>query len=178
VAGMIRISISFTIVIVIAFFSFAASCTKKEPEKIDTRITQEDIENIIRHKKNIDSITGKFDAELKKTKRENQMPVLEKGKAEINKYLESHGLDPVTFMRRSKKILKGYLAFQEASEEAIEKKMTLLEEENLTETEYQSKKEFHKKTAESLFKELTSELSDYEIELIRSNIKNLSAVMN
>jgi hypothetical protein len=153
------------------------TCSKKEPEKIDTSVSQEDIDLLIRHKKNIDRITGKYDAELKKMKPQERQAVVQKGKEEIDNYLKSNDLSPVVFMRKSKKILKGYLAFQETGEEALEKKIEMLRLEGLKEEEIKEKTVLYKKANENLFKEFTSELSDYEIQLVKSNLKNISAVV-
>lgn len=169
--------IFFILIVTMIFGTISFSCSKKDSGKIDVSFSQEDIDLIIKHKKNIDKITGKYDLELQKTKKENQQIVLSEGKDKINKYLESSGLNPVVFMRRSKRILKGYLAFHETSEESLEKKMKLLENENLTENEYKTRKEFYRQANESLFKELTSDLSDYEIQLIKSNLKNLLEIV-
>ena len=152
-------------------------CSKKEPEKIDTSISQEDIDLLIKHKKNIDRITGKYDAEMQKVKQHEKPAIIQKGKDEIDSYLKANNLNPVAFMRKSKKILKGYLAFQETSDAAIEKKIELLKNENLKDEEIKKKTELYKKTGEDLFREFTSELSDYEIQLIKSNLKNLSAIV-
>ncbi|HNW15061.1 MAG TPA: hypothetical protein PKM15_00010 [bacterium] len=80
-------------------------------------------------------------------------------------------------MRKSKKILKGYLAFLETSEESLQKKTEMLNKEGLKEEEIKQKAALYKKAGENAFKELTSELSDYEIQLIKSNLKNLSAIV-
>jgi len=152
-------------------------CSKKEPEKIDTSISQEDIDLLIKHKKNIDRITGKYDAEMQKVKQHEKPAIIQKGKDEIDNYLKSNNLSPVVFMRKSKKILKGYLAFLETSEESLQKKTEMLNKEGLKEEEIKQKAALYKKAGENAFKELTSELSDYEIQLIKSNLKNLSAIV-
>lgn len=157
--------------------NLALSCSKKEQKEIDTDLSQEDINLLIKHKKSIDRITGKYDAELQKTQQSERAAVVEKGKNEIDAYLKSHELSPVAFMRKSKKILKGYLAFQEISDESLKNKMSLLEKENLTEKEIRDKETLYKNAAERAFKELTSELSDYEIQLVKSNLKSLSAIV-
>jgi len=153
------------------------SCSKKEPEKIDTSVSQEDVDLLIKHKKNIDRITGKYDAELQKVKKQDQQAVIQKGKDAIDNYLKSNNLSPVVFMRKSKKILKGYLAFQETGEESLKKKIEILRLEGLKEEEIKEKAVLYKKANENLFKEFTSELSDYEIQLVKSNLKNISAVV-
>jgi hypothetical protein len=114
---------------------------------------------------------------MQKVKQHQKPALIQKGKDEIDSYLKANNLNPVAFMRKSKKILKGYLAFQETSDAAIEKKIELLKNENLKDEEIKKKTELYKKTGEDLFREFTSELSDYEIQLIKSNLKNLSAIV-
>jgi len=152
-------------------------CKKKNPEPESLVLSQKDIDLLITHKQTIDKITGKYDVRIAKMKKGQAKEEMEKGKKEINDYLISKGLSPVPFMRKSKKILKGYLAFKESGEDALERKMKQHEHENFTEKEYQAKKEYYKKSQEALFNDLTSELSDYEIQLIRSNLVNISKVV-
>lgn len=169
--------ILFILILTLVSGSLILSCSKKKPDEINTSVSQEDIDLLIRHKRNIDRITGKYDSEMQKVKQHQKPALIQKGKDEIDSYLKANNLNPVAFMRKSKKILKGYLAFQETSDAAIEKKIELLKNENLKEEEIKKKTELYKKTGEDLFREFTSELSDYEIQLIKSNLKNLSAIV-
>ncbi|HQI03683.1 MAG TPA: hypothetical protein PL195_00320 [bacterium] len=169
--------ILFILILTLVSGSLILSCSKKKPDEINTSVSQEDIDLLIRHKRNIDRITGKYDSEMQKVKQHQKPALIQKGKDEIDSYLKANNLNPVAFMRKSKKILKGYLAFQETSDAAIEKKIELLKNENLKDEEIKKKTELYKKTGEDLFREFTSELSDYEIQLIKSNLKNLSAIV-
>ncbi|HPA56492.1 MAG TPA: hypothetical protein PLT70_03585 [bacterium] len=169
--------ILFILILTLISGCFIVSCSEKKPDVIDTSVSQEDIDLLIKHKKNIDRITGKYDSEMQKMKQHEKPALIQKGKDEIDSYLKANNLNPVAFMRKSKKILKGYLAFQETSDAAIEKKIELLKNENLKEEEIKKKTELYKKAGEDLFREYTSELSDYEIQLIKSNLKNLSAIV-
>jgi hypothetical protein len=164
-----------TLILIMA--CLAVSCSKKDTGVIDTSISQEDVDLLIKHKRNIDRITGKYDAEIQKAKQHEKPAIIQKGKDEIDNYLKSNNLSPVVFMRKSKKILKGYLAFQEISEESLQKKMDMLNKEELDEEEIKQKAALYKKAGENAFKELTSELSDYEIQLVKANLKNLSAIV-
>jgi hypothetical protein len=169
--------ILFLLILIIISGCLTVSCSKKDPGVVDTSISQEDIDLLIKHKKNIDRITGKYDAQMQKAKQHEKPAIIQKGKDEIDNYLKSNNLSPVVFMRKSKKILKGYLAFQEISEQALKKKTEIFNKEGLGEEEIKQKTALYKEAGENAFKELTSELSDYEIQLIKSNLKNLSAVI-
>jgi hypothetical protein len=137
-----------------------------------------DIDLLVQHKKKIDSITKKYDSLLTKTQMKKRPEVIEKGKSEINSYLKSKDLKPTLFMRKSKKIIKGYIAFYNISDKAVEKRKELLEEQNLSKKELETNIEAFKKEQESTFTEMTSGLSDYEIELVRNNLKKISTVIN
>lgn len=167
----------FLLILIIISGCLTVSCSKKDSGVIDTSISQEDIDLLIKHKKSIDRITGKYDAQIQKVKQHEKPAVIQKGKDEIDNYLKSNNLSPVVFMRKSKKILKGYLAFSEISEESLQKKMEILNKEGLKEEEIKQKAVLYKKAGENAFKELTSELSDYEIQLVKANLKNLSTVI-
>ena len=164
-----------TLILILLYL--AVSCLKKDTEVVDTSISQEDVDLLIKHKKSIDHITGKYDVQMQKAKQHEKPVIIQKGKDEIDSYLKSNNLSPVVFMRKSKKILKGYLAFQEISEQTLKKKTEMFNKEGLKEEEIKQKTALYKEAGENAFKELTSELSDYEIQLIKSNLKNLSAVI-
>lgn len=153
------------------------SCRRKNNENADLTLSQNDIDLLVTHKDQIDRITGKYDRELQKSSNQAKAQIIENGKTEINRYLESKGLDPVVFMRKSKKILKGYLAFYETGPEALERKTKLLQSQEMTEKQYEQALEAYKKSNEELFREYTSGLNDYEIELIKMNIQKLSGAI-
>lgn len=165
----------FICVFIIIFFFHGCFSTKEEEP--DLNLSQNDIDLLIKHKKKIDKITGKYDKELSRNKKEKKADVLEKGKKEIDEYLKSNNLFPKSFMRKSKKILKGYLAFIETGNSALEKRAKEIEAENFTAKEFEEKMNLYKQSNQALFKELTTGLSDYEIQLIESNLKNISAIM-
>ena len=153
------------------------SCRRKNNENADLTLSQNDIDLLVTHKAQIDRITGKYDRELQKSRGQMKAQIIENGKTEINRYLESKELDPVVFMRKSKKILKGYLAFHETGPEALERKMELLQSQEMTEKQYDEALQAYKRSNEELFMEYTSGLNDYEIELIKMNLQKLSGVI-
>ncbi len=153
------------------------SCRRKNNENADLTLSQNDIDLLVTHKDQIDMITGKYDRELQKSSNQAKAQIIENGKTEINRYLESKGLDPIVFMRKSKKILKSYLAFYETGPEALERKTKLLQSQEMTEKQYEQALEAYKKSNEELFREYTSGLTDYEIELIKMNIQKLSGAI-
>ncbi|HNW81896.1 MAG TPA: hypothetical protein PKG52_03295 [bacterium] len=170
-------TVGIIIAVIFAILLIQPSCNRKKTDS-DLTLSQNDIDLLIKHKSHIDQITGKYDRELQKARRQMKTQIIEKGKSEINKYLESNDIDPVTFMRKSKKILKGYLAFYETSPESLEKKIKMLDAKELTQKEFDNTVAAYKKADEELFKEYTADLSDYEIELIKMNVKNLFGMMN
>lgn len=152
-------------------------CNRNKIDENDLTLSQNDINLLLKHKKNIDRITVKYDRELLKTQGKMKNQIIENGKTEIDSYLKSNNLNPTVFMRKSKKILKGYLAFYETGPESLEKKIKLLESQNLTEKKFNEAVSIYNKLNDDLFKEYTAELSDYEIELIKMNMKSLSSVI-
>lgn len=165
------------------FFSFIAiftSCSKQESNAEimpDLTITQTDIMLLIEHKKMIDSITAEYDKKIASVEPSAAYKMIEEGKTEINKYLESKGLNPEIFMKKSKKILKAYLAFVEISDETMQKRVELLKRNDTSPKDIETKTKAYKKTGESFFKEMTADLSQKEIDLVKSNLKNISAVV-
>lgn len=169
-----------TLVLTISFLFvniLFSSCSRKNNENEDLTLSQNDIDLLVTHKTRIDRITGKYDRELQKAGAQMKNQIIQNGKTEINRYLQSKGLDPIVFMRKSKKILKSYLAFYETGPEALERKIKLLQSQEMTEKQYEQALEVYKKSNETLFKEYTSELTDYEIELIKMNLQKLSGVI-
>jgi len=165
-------------VLFIFFLTSLSGCLKKKESTESMTLSQLDIDKLVQHKKQVDQITKKYDNILKKTTVQKRSEVLAAGKNEIDKYLRSKKLDPVFFMRKSKKILKGYIAFYSSSEAALEKRLMILRKQNLSKKEIEANIAAFKKVNDRTFKEMTSELTDYEVELIRSNFKKLSSVTN
>lgn len=155
----------------------AIGCSKKTELNQSLTLSQNDILLLVEHKKSIDNITGKYDKKLQKAQKQSQKAIFEEGKREINKYLTDKGIEPIAFMKKSKKILKGYLAFHEISDDALAVRERFLRNKELSEKDLQAQMESYKAANEELFKNLTSELNDYEISLIKSNIKLLSSVI-
>lgn len=179
------VRVEMKVFIKVVFFMFAlsiplffSSCSKNSKSPESMVLSQLDIDLLIQHKKNIDRITEKYDKILLKTKKQDQQKLLKEGKAEINSYLNSKDLNPMFFMRKSKKILEGYIAFYKTGEKALKRRKKMLIEQNLSEKEIEMNIAAFKNERERIFKELTSNLSDYEIELIRSNLEKLSSVIN
>ena len=156
----------------------AVSCSKKEESAPadDLTITQGDIMLLIEHKKMIDGITAEYDRKLSEAEPGAAYKLIEEGKGEINKYLESKGLNPEIFMKKSKKILRCYLAFNEISEETKQKRIEILKKNDTSEKDLQIKIEAYKKAGEAFFNEMTDGLSEKEIDLVKSNLKNIAAV--
>lgn len=154
------------------------SCSKKEEAApvSDLTITQGDIMLLIEHKKMIDSITSQYDKKISEAEPGAAYKLIEEGKGEINKYLESKGLKPEIFMKKSKKILKCYLAFNEISEETKQKRIEMLKQNDTSERDIVIKVNAYKKAGEAFFKEMTEGLSEKEMELVKSNLKNIAAV--
>lgn len=158
----------------------AVSCSKKEETAAsdsDLTITQSDIMLLIEHKKTIDGITSSFDKKISEAKPGEAYKLIEEGKGEINKYLESKGLNPEIFMKKSKKILKCYLAFNEISDETMQHRIELLRKNDTSEKDIETKVKAYKKAGETFFKEMTSGMSEQEVSLVKSNLKHLSAVV-
>lgn len=166
------------LILVITILVVFSSCSENKKSQESMVLSQMDIDLLVQHKKSIDRITKKFDKVLSKTKKINRPKVISTGKTEINNYLKSNNLDPVFFMRKSKKILKGYIAFIKTDKNAVKKREAILKEQNLSEKEIKTNLKAFKRERERSFKELTSGLSDYEIELIRTNLKKISSVVN
>jgi len=167
--------------ILCSFALFFLSCSQKEKETAvekepDLTITQTDIMLLIEHKKTIDGITAKFDKKMADVPPSAAYKLIEEGKGEINLYLESKGLKPEIFMKKAKKILKCYLAFNEISDETMQKRIELLKQNDTPEKDIKTKTEAYKKAGEAFFKEMTSGLTEKEIELVRSNLKNIATV--
>ena len=155
----------------------AVSCSKKEESApADLTITQGDIMLLIEHKKTIDGITAEYDKKLSEAEPGAAYKLIEEGKGEINKYLESKGLKPEIFMKKSKKILKCYLAFNEISDETMQKRIDVLKQNDTSEQDLKIKIEAYKKAGEAFYQEMTSGLTKQEIDLIKSNLKNIAEV--
>ena len=155
----------------------AVSCSKKEESApADLTITQGDIMLLIEHKKMIDSITARYDKKISEAEPSAAYKLIEEGKGEINQYLESKGLRPEIFMKKSKKILKCYLAFNEISDETMQKRIEMLKQNDTSERDIEIKVNAYKKAGEAFFKEMTEGLSEKEIDLVKSNLKNIAPV--
>lgn len=152
------------------------SCSKKD-EAPDLTVTQNDIDLLIEHKKAIDAITEEYDKKIAAAPKSDTYKLINEGKADINSYLVGKGLSPETFMKKSKKILKCYLAFVEISEETLQKKIDMLKQ-NETAADIEPKIQAYKKAGETFYKEMTEELGDSEIELVRSNFERISSVVD
>ena len=155
----------------------AVSCSKKEESApADLTITQGDIMLLIEHKKMIDGITAEYDRKLSEAEPGAAYKLIEEGKGEINKYLESKRLNPEIFMKKSKKILRCYLAFNEISEETKQKRIEILKKNDTSERDLEIKINAYQKAGEAFFKEMTEGLSEKEINLVKSNLKNIAEV--
>jgi Uncharacterized protein conserved in archaea len=154
------------------------SCSPKEEvtKEPDLTINQTDIMLLIEHKKTIDAITSEYDKKISEAQPGASYKLIEEGKSEINKYLESKGLKPEIFMKKSKKILKCYIAFNEISEETMQKRIEILKKNDASEKDIEIKTAAYKKAGEAFYKEMTADLTQKEIELIKSNLKNIAAV--
>lgn len=158
---------------------FFFSCSKEEKTvetDPDLTITQTDIMLLIEHKKTIDGITAKFDKKIAEVTPSEGRKLIEEGKNEINQYLESKGLRPEVFMKKSKKILRAYLGFAEISDETMQKRIEILKKNDASEHDIKTKTAAYKKAGETFFKEMTSGLTKKEIDLVKSNLKNIAAV--
>jgi len=131
---------------------------------------------LVEHKKTIDAITSEYDKKISEAQPGAAYKLIEEGKSEINKYLESKGLKPEIFMKKSKKILKCYLAFNEISDETMQKRIEILKKNDTSEKDIETKIQAYKKTGEAFFKEMTAGLSEQEMEIIKSNLRNIAAV--
>lgn len=168
--------------ILCSFSLFLFSCSQKEEKKEveekepDLTITQTDIMLLIEHKKAIDSITAKYDKKIAEVPPSATYKFIEEGKNEINGYLESKGLKPEVFMKKSKKILRAYLGFNEISDETMQKRIDILKQNDTSERDLKIKIEAYKKAGEAFFQEMTSGLTKQEADLIKSNLKNIATV--
>ena len=163
-------------VLIICVFLLVSSSEKEESAPADLTITQGDIMLLIEHKKTIDGITAEYDKKLSEAEPGAAYKLIEEGKGEINKYLESKGLEPEIFMKKSKKILKCYLAFNEISDETMQKRIDILKQNDTSEQDLKIKIEAYKKAGEAFYQEMTSGLTKQEIDLIKSNLKNIAEV--
>ena len=167
--------------ILCSFPLFFLSCSQKEKEVALQKeqvltITQTDIMLLIEHKKTIDGITAEYDKKISENQPSESYKLIEEGKNKINQYLESKGLKPEIFMKKSKKILRCYLAFKEISDEMMQKRIEVLKQNDASEKDIAIKINAYKKAGETFFKEMTAGLSEQEINLIKSNLKNIAAV--
>jgi hypothetical protein len=163
----------------ISFLGGICSCRSKRTEpETDMTITQQDIDLFILHKYRIDEITARYDKQLKKARGSEKKVVFEEGKKEIDSYLEAIGINPSIFMRKSKNILKCYLAFRETGKERAERKRQQLLEQEIPPEQVKEEMEFFAKAAERLFKSYTSELTEKEIGLIKKNLEKISTVVD
>lgn len=177
---------SLIFLVFLSVFILFAACSKQESEEpkeskaaepvLDLTITQGDIMLLIQHKKKIDGITAEYDKKIAEVPPSAAYKLIEEGKGEINKYLESNGLNPEVFMKKSKRILRAYLAFVETSGETMQKRIEILKKNDASPNEIEMKKNAYKKAGESFFKEMTDGLSPKEIELVKSNLKNIATV--
>lgn len=164
------------LVLILCVF-LAVSCSKKEKSApVDLTITRNDIILLIEHKKTIDNITAEYDKKIAEVPPSGTYKLIEEGKGEINKYLESKGLKPEIFMKKSKKILKCYLAFNEISDETMQKRIEILKQNDTSEQDLKIKIEAYKKAGEAFYQEMTEGLTKQEIDLIKSNLNSISAV--
>ena len=132
---------------------------------------------LIEHKKMIDSITAEYDKKIAGAQPGAAYKFIEEGKSEISKYLESKGLNSEVFMKKSKKILRAYLGFTEISEETMQKRVELLKKNDISPKDIETKTQAYKKAGEAFFKEMVSGLSEKEIDIVKSNLKNISTVV-
>ncbi|MBP5406255.1 hypothetical protein J6Z19_03790 [bacterium] len=165
----------------ISFFIFEASCSKQDSSSKaeqfpDLTITQGDIMLLIEHKRTIDAITEKYDKKMAEVQPSAAQKLIEDGKSEINKYLESKGMNPEIFMKKSKKILRAYLAFAETSNETMQKRIELLKQNDASPNEIEMGMQAYKKAGGTFFREMTQELSPKEMELIKSNLSTIASV--
>jgi len=167
--------------ILCSFSLFFLSCSQKEKDAAaekepDLTVTQTDIMLLLEHKKTIDAITAKYDKKISEVPPSAAYKLIEEGKSEINGYLESKGLKPEIFMKKSKKILKCYLALNEISDETIQKRIEILKQNDTSEKDIKTRIEAYKKAGEAFYKEMTSGMTQQEIGLVKSNLKNIAAV--
>ncbi|MBR4532470.1 hypothetical protein IKO70_08695 [bacterium] len=171
----------FAAILLCASVIFCFSCSHKEKETAveqepDLTITQTDIMLLAEHKKTIDAITAKYDKKIAEVPPSAAYKLIEEGKGEINGYLESKGLKPEVFMKKSKKILKCYLALNEISDETMQKRIELLKQNDTSEKDIKIKTEAYKKAGEAFFQEMTAGLTKKEIDLVRSNLSIIASV--
>jgi hypothetical protein len=163
----------------LGFLGGICSCRSKKTEpETDTAITQQDIYLFIQHKYRIDEITARHDKQLEKVKAAEKKKIFEEGKKEIDSYLESQGMNPALFMRKSRKILKGYLAFRETDPRRLERKRAELLEKDVPPQQVKEEMDFFARATERLFKSYTSELTEREIDLIKKNLDKISTVVD
>ena len=163
--------------LILCVFLIVSGSKKEESAPTpDLTITQSDIMLLIEHKKMIDSITAEYDKKISEAEPSAAYKLIEEGKGRINQYLESKGLKPEVFMKKSKKILKCYLAFNEISEETKQKRIEILKKNDTSDRDLEIKMKAYEKAGEAFFKEMTSDMSEKEIELVKSNLKNIAEV--
>jgi len=144
----------------------------------DYTISQRDIDLFIMNKYKIDEITSRFDKLIEKAQRNEKKTLIEEGKNEINGYLLSQGLNPELFMRKSKKILKCYLAFQETHPKKLQRIKSELEKKEVSPELIKQELEFYQNASKRLFESYTRDLTEYEVALIKANIEKISQVMD
>jgi intergrase/recombinase len=159
--------------------SLLVSCSsKEEPAKpVSLTVTGRDVALFLQNKKAIDLITEEYDKKISEAPAELKSALVEQGKQAINNYLTLHGIEPVSYMKKSKKIMKCYIAFANTSELMLEKRADELRRITSSEAEYERQVELLKNASDKLFKDYTADLTEAEIDVIRPYFKQIAAVI-
>lgn len=164
-------------VLVLLLSCLFVSCSSKENAAPDLTVTGKDVVLFLQNKKAIDLITEEYDKKISEAPAEMKNMLVGQGKQAINNYLQLHGIEPVSYMKKSKKIMKCYIAFANTSELMLERRADELRRSSSNEEEYERQVEQLKKASDKLFKEYTADLTDAEIDAIRPYFKQIAAVI-
>lgn len=164
-------------VLLLALLSVSCSSKEEAAPAPNLTVTGRDVALFLQNKKAIDLITEEYDRRIAEAPAEMKNMLVEQGKQAINNYLELHGIEPVSYMKKSKKIMKCYIAFANTSDLMLERRADELRRISSNEAEYERQVEQLKKASDKLFKEYTAGLTDAEIDAIRPYFKQIAAVI-
>lgn len=165
------------------------ACTKsgvdKNGEKIvpssrDIPITELDITHFIQHKRAIDAITGAMDKKIKHPTPGTNTPqhdLLLEGKKKIDTYLESKGLHPTTYMRKSAKIIRAYFSLTVYNEKNRKKSMKRIKRYSTTPKDAKERIENLNRSWKRFKQQYNDGVRPDEMKIIKNSLDTLKKVM-
>jgi ubiquitin len=150
------------------------------PSSRDIPITELDITHFIQHKRAIDAITGTMDKKIKHPTPGTNTPkrqLLLEGKKKINHYLESKGLHPTTYMRKSAKIIRAYFSLTVYNEKNRKKSMKRIKKYSTTPKEAEERIENLNRSWKRFKKQYSDGVRPAEMKIIEKNLDTLKKVI-